>query len=97
MTRAELIHRSEEYIRDCLRHHLGDDVPIYVFGSRARGDAAWHADYDLWIDADVPTSTLASIEEEIAESFVPFEVDLVTTAQLEGAFGERVRAEARRW
>lgn len=97
MTRAELARASEAIIRARLREHLGEATPIYLFGSRTRGDAAWNADYDLWIDAEVPRAVLTAIEEEIEESFVPFEVDLVTTAQLAGAFGERVRKEAKPW
>lgn len=96
MTRAELTQASEAFIRACLRKHLGE-VPVWLYGSRARGDAAWHADYDLWIDADVPRATLSAVEQEIEDSFVPFSVDLVTTPQLTGAFGERVRREAKPW
>jgi len=97
MTREELVRSCEAFIRARLGQHLGGATPIYLFGSRARGDAAWNADYDLWIGAEVPHAVLAAIQEEIEESFVPFKVDLVTTAQLTGAFGEHVRQEARPW
>lgn len=96
MERGKLQALSEAHIRAVLRRYVGD-APVYLFGSRARHDANWNADYDLWVDADVAASTLASIQEELDESFVPFKVDIVTTAQLRGDFGERVRAEAKVW
>jgi predicted nucleotidyltransferase len=70
---------------------------VFLFGSRARGDNRWNSDYDLWIDADLPRQTLADIQDELEESIVPFNVDLVTTPALTGVFGDRVRNEAKRW
>jgi len=40
---------------------------------------------------------IAEIIDVLDESIVPFQVDIVTTSSLRGAFGERVRAEAKRW
>lgn len=97
MTRAELQSASEQLIRAILVRHLPPGTAVWLFGSRARQTAPWHADYDLWIDAEVPRQVLANIQEELEESIVPFPVDLVTTQALRGAFGERVRAEAVRW
>lgn len=97
MKRAELIATSEAFIRDELRKHLPRDASVYLFGSRARKDARWNSDYDIWVDADVPDGLIGTIREEIDESFVPFKVDIVTTSMLRGRFGERVRAEAIVW
>lgn len=97
MTRAELQTRSEAFIRDRLRGHLPPGVGVYLFGSRARRTASWNADYDLWIDADVPEGVIHAILEALDESFVPFKVDIVTTPELRGHFADRVKAEAIRW
>lgn len=97
MQRSELIAASEAFLRDELRKHLPRGVAVYLFGSRARQTARWNSDFDLWVDADVPDRAIAAILEEIDESFVPFKVDLVTTPQLRGRFGEIVRAEAKPW
>lgn len=70
---------------------------MYLFGSRARGDARWNSDYDFWVDFAVDRKTIAEIEDELEESFVPFHVDIVTTEQLKGRFGELVRQEAKAW
>jgi predicted nucleotidyltransferase len=97
MNRAELRAASEAIIRATLRRHLPAGTQVYLYGSRARGNAAWHSDYDLWIDADLPERVIADIRDAIDASIVPFRVDLVTTPQLRGRFGERVRSEARPW
>ena len=97
MNRDDLRRESEACIRTVLRHHLQDGTAVYLYGSRARGDATWHSDYDLWIDADLSDRVIAEIIDELDESIVPFHVDVVTTPRLRGAFGERVRAEAKRW
>ena len=97
MNRQELAQLSEAYIKQLLRKHLPKGSAVYLFGSRARHDDRWNSDYDLWIDAVIAHKTLAEISDEIEESFVPFNVDLVTTDQLKDAFGEQVKREARRW
>lgn len=97
MNRYDLRRLSEDYIRDTLRRHLRSDTAVYLYGSRARGDAAWNSDYDLWVDGELPRQQINEIIEDLDESFVPFHVDLVTTPMLRGQFGERVRSEAKRW
>lgn len=97
MTRTELLKMSEHYIRQTLQKHLQGNLPVFLFGSRAQQTARWNSDFDLWIDADVPDATLVGIIEDIEESFVPFKVDIVTTPELRGQFGKRVRAEAKPW
>jgi predicted nucleotidyltransferase len=88
--------RCEAYIRAAIARHLGQ-VPVFLFGSRARGVDAPSADFDLWIDADVPDSALARLREDLEESFVPYHVDWVQTRDLRGTFGEAVRREAVPW
>jgi uncharacterized protein len=97
MTRQELIDRSEAYIRHILREHIPPQIGIYLYGSRAHGDNRWNSDYDLWIDSEVSAKKMRELSEELEESFVPFRVEIVTTPQLTGRFGERVKQEARPW
>lgn len=97
MTRQELINRSEAYIRQTLREHIPSQTRIYIYGSRANGDNRWNSDYDLWIDGEISGRILSELIEELEESFVPFRVEIVTTPQLTGRFGERVKQEARPW
>ena len=97
MTRQELIDRSEAYIRQTLREHIPSQVRIYLYGSRANGNNRWNSDYDLWIDGEISDRIVNELIEEFEESFVPFRVEIVTTPQLTGRFGERVKQEARPW
>jgi predicted nucleotidyltransferase len=97
MTRQELINRSEAYIRRTLGEHIPPQARIYLYGSRANGDNRWNSDYDLWIDGEISSRILRELTEEFEESFVPFRVEIVTTPQLTGRFGERVKQEARPW
>ncbi len=88
---------SQEFLKALFREKLPAECSVFLFGSRARGDAAWNSDFDFWIDAAVDRKILVEIEEILEESFVPYHVDLVTTDQLRGEFGRQVRAEAKRW
>lgn len=97
MNQSELKAASEAFIRETLRKHLQANVPVYLFGSRARNTARWNSDYDLWIDADLSNALITEIQDELDESFVPFKIDIVTTPKLRGKFGEIVKSEARQW
>lgn len=97
MNRQQLAEQSERFLREMLRANLGAQTPIHLFGSRARRDARWNSDFDIWIDSDIDLMTLQKIEEDIENSFVPFNVDIVTTRQLKGKFGEQVRKDAVKW
>jgi len=97
MTRQELINRSEALIRQILGEHIPPQARIYLYGSRAKGDNRWNSDYDLWIDGEISSRKLVELIEKLEESFVPFRVEIVTTQQLTGRFGERVKQEAKPW
>ena len=97
MNREQLIARSGNYVSELLKKTLPPQTPVFLFGSRARGDGRWNSDFDIWIDADIDSSTLARLGDILEESFVPFHVDFVTTRQLTGNFGAEVRKEAKRW
>lgn len=70
------------------------DVDLYLFGSRARGDARVASDIDLALDprGELPPIVLARLEEEFDESTVPVVVDLVDLREA----GETLRAKAKR-
>lgn len=96
-SRQEWQRRFEDWLRELLRAHLPPGTRVFLYGSRARGDASWNADVDLWVDAHLDASTRRRLEEAIEESRVPFRVDIVTTDQLRGTFGANVRRDAVLW
>lgn len=97
MNRQELARQSEQCLRQLLQAHLPLQTPVHLFGSRARGQHRWNSDFDLWIDADLDIVTQSKLEEAIEESIILFKVDIVTTRQLHGEFGDWVRKDAIRW
>jgi len=51
---------------------------IYLFGSRARGDASAYSDIDIAIESSRTLSEkLSQVRFDIEESLIPYKVDLV--------------------
>jgi len=54
------------------------DEKIYLFGSRARGDASAHSDYDIAIEGDRSVKTkIIEINSLVEESQIPYKIDLI--------------------
>lgn len=63
-----------------LTKNLSREVKVYVFGSRARGDAKKFSDLDLAIDyagQRLPISIQAELADDFDDSDLPFKVDIV--------------------
>jgi len=51
---------------------------IYLFGSRARGDASVYSDIDIAIESSSALSSkLSQVRFELEESLIPYKVDLI--------------------
>ncbi|MFQ3633541.1 nucleotidyltransferase family protein [Roseiflexus sp.] len=61
---------------------------VWAFGSRAQGRAKTYSDLDLAIitDEPLPLQVLAMLEEEFAESNLPWKVDVVDWATTSSSF-----------
>ena len=72
---------------------------LYLFGSRARGDATRASDVDIAILPDVPLEpgTLARIRDALEESTIPYEVEVVDLSSADESFRRKVLAEAIAW
>lgn len=77
----------------------GHRARVYLFGSRARGQARRASDIDVSILplAPLPLGLLSSIRESLEESHVPYTVDLVDLSLVEPAFRQRVEREGTLW
>lgn len=79
-----------------VRAHLPHGARVSVFGSRATGRGLKpHSDLDLLIDSPVelPTAMLADLRDALAESDLPFSVDLLDRRDASADFLSRIEAE----
>jgi len=67
--------------------------PIFVFGSRARGDHKPFSDLDLLIENAVSKSILSQVRERLEESSIPIKVDLVLAADLNAHYRDQIQRE----
>jgi predicted nucleotidyltransferase len=72
---------------------------LYLFGSRARGDAARASDIDIAIlpDAPLEPGTMARIRDALEESTIPYEVEVIHLSSVDERFLRTVLAEAIAW
>ena len=71
---------SLEFIKKTVRKHFPkDDYEVFVYGSRATGNAQKWSDVDIGIRGEkkVPVRKLALIAEELEKSKIPYKVDVV--------------------
>ncbi len=78
----------------------GTPVRVWLFGSRARGDARSFADVDIALDGGIDgieRHLLATVRERIEESRGPYQVDLVDLMYASDALRQAVRREGVEW
>jgi len=75
------------------------DVELYLFGSRARGEARRASDIDLALEprGEFPPAVLARLAEEFDESTVPVTVDLIDLRSAGAALRAKATKEGIRW
>ncbi len=67
--------------------------PLFVFGSRARGDFKPFSDIDILIQGPVDARTLRQVRDALEESALPFKVDLVPANELASSYQTAVAQE----
>lgn len=79
-----------------LQAHL-PGVPVWVFGSRARGQAKPFSDLDLALMTEQPLAwdQLADLQEAFSTSDLPFRVDLVDWASAQAGFKSVIASQGR--
>ncbi|ADI14980.1 type VII toxin-antitoxin system MntA family adenylyltransferase antitoxin [Truepera radiovictrix] len=77
----------------------GCPARVYLFGSRASGQARSASDIDVavWPLAPLPEGTLAAIREALEETTIPYTIDLVDLRDADASFRARVIAEGVPW
>lgn len=77
----------------------GRAVRVFLFGSRARGQAAPGSDIDIALLAPtrLPRALISRVRESLEESTIPLRVDVVDLAVADEAFRRAVLAEGVEW
>jgi uncharacterized protein len=83
----DLARKSEAFLKQLLLEKLPDDSQVFLFGSRAKGDAGFASDFDIGIVSDnLDPMILVELADIIEESFVPYKVDLVDFSKVDDSF-----------
>jgi hypothetical protein len=79
-------------VLDALGEH---DAAVWLFGSCARGDVLRHSDIDIAI---LPRDELPSVFfSDLAESSIPYDVDIVDLRRAAPSLIDEVRREGVKW
>lgn len=87
--------REEEVLKQVLAILIHEVSPrrIYLFGSRAKGEASPHADFDLAIEGPPPPeSARGTIKQLVEAASGLYSVDVVFLDEVEGGFRELILA-----
>lgn len=66
---------------------------FYAFGSRVKGNPKTLSDLDLCFFENIPTNTLAHIDEDFEESDLPYKVDIVNWNTCSDTFREIIKKD----
>lgn len=74
-------------------------IRIYLFGSRAKGNAHSKSDVDIAILplAPLPSGFMSRLKEVVEESTIPYSIDLVNISDIDPVFREKILAEGIVW
>jgi predicted nucleotidyltransferase len=95
-TRQRAIEELRRIVLDALAEH---DVAVYLFGSMATGPVRHASDIDVAIlpREDLPPAFLALLADNIEESTIPYDVDLVDLRTVDPSFREKVMRTGVKW
>ena len=73
-----------------MKHVPKDEYAVFIFGSRADGTSRWNSDIDLGLlgKKPFPISELVELKEELAQSHVPYDVDVIDFFDVKKNFRE---------
>jgi hypothetical protein len=100
MEKAQDQDRFLDQVRRIVLHGLqGYPARVYLFGSRAGKTAGTGSDCDVAVEIgpDAPVNVLSRIREELEESRVPFEVELVVLADVQPELARQVKRKGILW
>ncbi|WP_018870383.1 MULTISPECIES: nucleotidyltransferase family protein [unclassified Thioalkalivibrio] len=92
---VDLAPAQREVVERLVHRHLPAGTRVWLFGSRATGHSVPASDLDLLVDAGeaLDFAILGELEADLAESDLPFPVDVVDLHRISEAFAARIRPE----
>ena len=92
--------RAIDELRCIVLNALGEhDAAVYLFGSMATGPVRHASDIDVGIlpRDDLPPAFFALLADDIEESTIPYDVDLVDLGSVDQGFRDRVIRTGVQW
>ena len=85
-----------QIVLDGLRNHA---AKVYLFGSQAKGVARKTSDIDvaIWPEQSLPAGLLSDIRQDLENSDILFNVDLVDLSNVDDDFRQKVIKEGILW
>ncbi len=86
-----MIHTEKKYqniIQNILKKY---PYTFYAFGSRVKGYARQWSDLDLCYQENIPTDTIAQIQEDFEISDLPFRVDIIDYHTCQKSFQDNIQ------
>ncbi len=82
-----------------LKHVPNDAFAIFLFGSRAAGNAKPLSDIDIGILGiePLPTNIKADLESDLEESIVPYKIDLIDFYEVDKDFKKEALKKIQLW
>ncbi len=82
-----------------LKHVPKNEFAVFLFGSRAAGNANSLSDIDVGImgTKPLPTLIMADLDSDMEESIVPFKIDLIDFYQVDKAFKNEALSTIQIW
>jgi predicted nucleotidyltransferase len=92
--------RAVENLRKIVLGAIGErNAAVYLFGSHARGEVRHASDIDVAVlpREELPIGFLTELAEQIEESTIPYNVDLVDLREVSPAFRDAVLRTGIKW
>ncbi|CAM3115005.1 nucleotidyltransferase domain-containing protein [Filibacter tadaridae] len=99
-THTELREQILSELRSIINTTLSDlDVKVYLFGSWARNEEKQSSDIDIAVEScsQLPPSKWLELHENIEESIIPYNVDIVNLENASSALIQNVKREGVIW
>lgn len=90
----------EQLLKNIIFNAIGrhNQIKVFLFGSRAKGNARSRSDIDIALLSDQPLPLLISqLKEKIEESTIPYQVDVVDLSTVSPTFRKKVLTEGKPW